>query len=418
MGYKKPDANGASTFTFEPNLAMTQAMSQMFRIPVLLRPFLKQKQVKKKAKDYLKRLKFINVCGIIILKIQPLEILIEGMKIMVTLKDIAKLAGVSESTVSLCLNDKSTVNYKTCKHVKEIARQLGYTPNAIAKSLAKQRSQTIGLVVPDIENPYFGRLIRCIDEHLTKLQYTLIVATSNDCLSNEHRIIENFISNRVEGVIIAPVNKPVKELNYIQKLNKNEIKYIFSTAYYPNIPASCVMVDLEKGTYDLVGNLISQGHRKIYFLTGDPETIPTSARIKGYEKAFDKHGLVVDKSKFVICSQPNFEQAYVATQSMLKSEKQIDAIITINDIMAMGALRALVENRIKIPEEISLAGYDNVIFSNIATIPITTVHQDIEGIAVTAVDMLINMNSEELSQNKHLLLQPQLVIRESTGPRL
>ena len=337
---------------------------------------------------------------------------------VVRLKDIAKLAGVSESTVSLALNDKSIVKEKTSKHIKEIATQLGYSPNAIAKSLARQRSDTIGLVVPDIENPYFGKLIRCVDEYLTKLHYNLIVATSNDRLSNEQRIIENFISKRVEGVIIAPVSKPVKELDYIPKLHMNEIRYIFITAYHPNLPASYVMADLEKGTYDLVDYLISKGHRKIYFLVGDQKTIPTMTRTQGYIKAFEKHGLPLDKNQFISCSLPNFDQAYEVTKSLLKSKKQIDAIITINDIMALGTFRALSENKIRIPEQMSLAGYDNVIFSSIATIPITTVQQDIKAMAIAAVDMLLKMTAEDQNQNKSLLLKTQLIIRDSTGPRI
>lgn len=337
----------------------------------------------------------------------------------ITLKDIARLAGVSESTVSLALNNKSVVKEKTREQIKEIAAQLGYLPNAMAKSLARQRSGTIGLVVPDIENPYFGRLIHCVDEYLIKLHYNLIVATSNDRLSGERRIVENFVSERVEGVIIAPVNKTARDFDYIAKLQMNKIKYVFVTAYYPNLPASYVMTDLAKGACELVDYLIRLGHRKIYFLVGDQDTIPSMTRIQGYIKAFEQHGLPVDRSRFLNCSLLDFDHAYAVTQSLLRSGKDIDAIITINDIMALGSLRALSEQKIRIPGQISLAGYDNVIFSSVATIPITTVQQDITAMAVAAVDMLLEMPAADLQPVplQSLLLPPQLIIRDSTGPR-
>jgi LacI family transcriptional regulator len=334
----------------------------------------------------------------------------------IKLTDIARMAGVSESTVSLALNDKSVVNERTRERIKKLAVELGYSPNAIAKSLARKKSGTIGLVVPDIENPYYAKLVRIVDELLNRKQYSLVVATSNERASGERRVIENFISERVEGVMIAPLNKTIKDYEHLYKLAKNEIKHVFVTAHYPEYPSSCVMVDLEKGTFDLVDYLIQQGHRKIRFLIGDQGTIPALARMQGYVKAHGKHGMKVDKSRFVHCSLPNFEQAYHAALSLLKSHKQTDAIITMNDVMALGALRAMTECGIRIPGTMSLAGYDNVIYSSIATIPITTVEQDVEAMAAAAVDMLLGMTPEDWNNHRTVMLQPRLIVRESTGP--
>ena len=343
---------------------------------------------------------------------------VESTKMAMNLKDIAILAGVSESTVSLALNNKSVVSLKTRKRIKEIAEQVGYSPNAFAQSLARKRSNTMGLVVPDIENPYYGRLISCVDSYLTGMHYNLIVATSNDSLANECRIIDNFISERVEGVIIAPTSESTKTLDYISKLEMNHIKYVFVSAYYHGFPASHVMADLENGSFELVDYLIGLGHRRIFFLVGRQDAIPTKMRVQGYVKAFKKHNLPVNKSRFVSCHHPNFEEAYVKMQSLLTSKKRIDAVITLNDIMALGALRCLLENGIRIPEQMSLAGYDNVIFSSIASIPITTVEQDIEGMAVAVVDMLLHTAEKEMNQEKSCLLKTKLIVRNSTGPRV
>jgi len=334
----------------------------------------------------------------------------------IKLKDIARMAGVSESTVSLALNNKAVVKKKTRQEIQNLARDLGYTPNAIAKSLARKKSGTIGLVVPDIENPYYGKLVRIVDELLYRRQYSLIVATSNERVSGERHVIENFISERVEGVLIAPVNKTVKDFEHLTQLIRNEIKHVFVTAYYPGFPSSYVMFDLEKGTFDLVDYLIQQGHRKIRFLISDQGSIPVSTRMQGYLRAYEKNGLKVDKSQFVHCALPNFEQAYHASMTIFQSKKQTDAVITMNDIMALGVLRAMTEQGIHIPDQMSLAGFDNVIYSSIATIPITTVEQDIQTMAEEAIEMLLNMNAENWRDDKNVLLPTNLILRQSTGP--
>lgn len=335
----------------------------------------------------------------------------------VKLKDIAVVAGVSESTVSLALNEKPVVRHETRDRIKAIAAQLGYSPNLIAKSLARSKSGTIGLVVPDIENPFFSKLIRCIDEDLLSRQINLIVATSGDRLEGEQRVIDNFISERVEGVIIAPVNQAVTDPDYIRKLESNKIRFVFATSYYPNIPAPFVMTDLEQGSFELTEHLIRQDRRRIFFLVGDRSSIPTMTRIKGYTRACEAHHLDVDDRQFIPCGQAGFEQAYRATLELLGSGCLVDAVITLNDIMALGALRALSELRIRIPGQIALAGYDNVVFSSVATIPITTVQQDMPALAAAAVDILLGQSGENTGQNRQLFLPPRLIVRESTGPR-
>lgn len=333
-----------------------------------------------------------------------------------TLKDIAKLAGVSESTVSLALNDKAVVNEKTREYIKSIATQMGYLPNSIAKSLAQRKSNTIGLVVPDIENPYFSKLIRCTDEILSASGYNLIVATSNDSIAGEQRIIENFISKRVEGVLIAPVSINVQELEYISRLENNGIRYIFVSSYYQGIEASWVMTDLEEGSFDLVHYLLELGHREILFLAGDVGTVPSKMRLQGYNKALQAYGLPVNTNHIYSCGLPNFNQAYVAMNRMIEEGRHFDAVITINDVMALGAFRAVLEHQIRVPEEISIAGYDNVIYSSIAPIPITTVEQDISKMSAAAVELLIGMIAGEQDNTRHILQKPRLIKRESTGP--
>ncbi|MEA4889842.1 MAG: LacI family DNA-binding transcriptional regulator [Clostridiaceae bacterium] len=332
----------------------------------------------------------------------------------VTLKDIARLAGVSESTVSLALNGKNIVKAKTKEHILAIAEEQGYMPNVLAKSLARRQSGTIGLVVPDIENPFYGRFIRCVDDCLAKRNYTLLVATSKDQFAGEKRVVETFIAERVEGILIAPVHHPVKNIEYLSKLTRNGIPFLYVVAYYADLAAPCVMTDLEKGAFEMTDYLIRSGHRSLYYLVGNREAVPTQLRIKGYYQAFAAHHLPVDENKLIQCAKADFTHAYQATRKLLAAATEADAILTMNDIMALGALRALLEKNIPVPDRISLAGYDNVVFSSVAAIPVTTVEQNLPVMAETAVKSLFQLIGGETLPAKPLLLPPKLIIREST----
>ena len=334
----------------------------------------------------------------------------------VKISDIAKALNISEATVSLALNDKDIVNVKTKQLVKETAEKMGYTPNAMAKGLAKRKNKNIGLIVPDITNPYYGNLVKHISDYTESYyNYNTIITTSNDDPHKEERLIENFISERVGGVIIAPANSKKVDHSYIKKLERYNINYTFATAYYPDFKAPYIMVDLEEGSYQLVSYLLDLGHRNICFLATSPDAVHTFTRIRGYEKAFGNRGIPVDPSMFIDCKVTTFEQAYTVTGRLISSRANMDAIITINDIMALGALRALIERGINIPGELSVAGYDNVIFSTVSTIPITTVHQDLERMARGAVDMLFDMIKNGQTYDRSILIEPELIIRRSTA---
>lgn len=337
---------------------------------------------------------------------------------VIKLEDIAKEAKVSVATVSLALNNSKLVKEETRNRIKKIAKDLGYSPNAMARGLAKRRSETIGLIVPDIESAYYGKLVRCIDEYVREMGYGLILAISNDKPDVERRIIKNFISQRVEGIIITPINKINHDVNYIKELNKHEIPYIFVTAPYPEIKAPCVMVDLEDGTYKLVKYLLNLGHRNIIFLAGSPKVVTTAYRINGYIKAFREADFEVDERNFIECSRINYEYACEITNKLLRDRQDIDAIITINDMMAVGVVNTLKEHKIRIPENISVAGYDNTLFSTISPVPVTTVSQDIEKMSWNAVNMLVNIIKNNDKKVESIFIKPELVIRESTGPKL
>jgi LacI family transcriptional regulator len=335
---------------------------------------------------------------------------------MIKLKDVARRAGVSEATASLVMNERPGVNAQTRQRVLRAARSLGYTPNNIARGLAMRKSHTIGLVVTDVENPYFGSLTRYIDEAARNEGYNLILSVSNDDLALEDTIITNFIGKRVDGVVVVPSLARRTDYSCYQKLVEHRIPYVFSTTFYPGVKADCVMTDLEEGSYELTKYLIGLGHRCIVFLVSAwVEAAVSSLRIRGYARAFLDSGIRYEEDCIIACGHPDFTNGYSTTLDFLES-REPDAIIAINDITALGAKRAVKEKGYRIPEDISVAGYDDVIFSSIPEIPLTTVRQNISGIAAETVKMLMGrMRGEGGRERIVKKLRPELVIRNSTG---
>jgi LacI family transcriptional regulator len=336
---------------------------------------------------------------------------------MTKLKDVARKAQVSEATASLVLNRRKGVKLETRDRVLEAARALGYTPNSVARGLAMRRTHSIGLVVTDIENPFFGSVTRFVDEAILARGYTLVLSVSNDDPDLERRIISYFIGKRVEGVIIVPAISQPQSLAHLAELERHKIPFVFSTVFYPGIAADCVMTDLRRGSYLLARYLLGLGHRNMLFLASNDRAAPVSRlRIEGIEKACREARLPADSLRIVECERPNFSCGYASTSAVLQAERP-DAIIAINDIMALGAQRAARERGFRIPRDISVCGYDDVIFSRIAEVPLTTVRQDVKGICEKSVDVLFSRITGTRKKVSVHRVQPELVIRTSTGPR-
>jgi len=337
------------------------------------------------------------------------------MKKKVTLKDIAKILGITEAAVSIALNNKPGVSDSTRQAVKELVTKLGYQPNKIAQALVEKKSKTIGLVVPDIENPYYSKMVKCVDEYLRESGYNLELAISNDDILIEKEIIKNFISKQVDGIIISPINKKVSDLTHYDLIIARDIPAVFIASRYPSIPLPCVMVDLRLGSYNLVNYLFKEGRRKIKFLTGSKDILAFSERIKGYKEAFNDNNVLFNENNIIECSRVDFQQAYFATINILKGKDDVDTIVTVNDYMALGVIKALYENNIRVPYDIAVAGYDDIIYASISNISITSVAQDIERMSQISVDIVLNGIMREFTYNEEItFIDPVLVVRAST----
>jgi LacI family transcriptional regulator len=334
---------------------------------------------------------------------------------MTKLSDVAKRAGVSTATASLVFNDRPGVNAKTRQRVQRAASELGYVPNKVARSLATNRSQTLGLVVTDIENPFFGSLTRYVDEYARRSRFSLLLALSRDDPELEDRIIETFISERVDGIIVVPTQFAREDFRSYERLRRRELPFVFSTTYYPGFEGDCVMTDLELGSYRLTRYLLELGHRDIALLVGADRGAPISTlRIGGCSRAYAEKGLALDPSRIVPCDRPDFQSGYVEAQRLLAGRRP-DAVMTINDLLALGAQKAFKEAGYSIPGDVSIAGYDDVIFASISDLHFTTVRQDIPEIARLSVELVVNRILGVAQQAVRTLIAPELMVRDSTG---
>jgi LacI family transcriptional regulator len=278
------------------------------------------------------------------------------------------------------------------------------------------RTRSIGLVVTDIENPFFGSVTRFVDEFILARDCTLVLSVSNDEPELEEKIISYFIGKRVEGVIIVPTISRRTNFSYFKDLDRHKIPFVFATTYYPGVAGDCVMTDLKKGSFQLARYLIGLGHRDVLFLASHDRTVPVSSlRIEGVQRAFAEAGLSGDGIRVVECDKANFSCGYAVTQAELGRGKP-DAIIGVNDIVALGAERAVRDMGYSIPGDISVCGYDDVIFSRISEIPLTTVKQDVKQICRKAVDVLFDRIQGARALNKIHKIAPEMVVRLSTGP--
>lgn len=333
-----------------------------------------------------------------------------------TIKDIARSLSISEATVSLALNNNPLVNVKTKERVLRAAKELKYFPNMMAKGLATKKSNTIGIIVPDINIVFYADILRAIDEMLGKAGYSVLAAMSNNDPAAEEKIIRTFISKRIEGVLAVPTNKQTKSLTAYQKaLQDYDIPLVYITSLYTTDNIRYVMGDIEAGTYMLVNHLINLGHREIVFIGGD-RTVPVAGlRIQGMQRAFQDRGLLLREENLIECDNIHYEQAVVATQALIGRRRDFTAVCSMNDEMALGVINTLQGSGIRIPEDVSVVGYDNTIFSRVSSVGITSVDSNIDQTCAQAVDMLFKVMRKEPLGEEHVMIEPTMIKRQSSG---
>lgn len=334
----------------------------------------------------------------------------------VSLADIAESAGVSKSLVSLVLNDRGDdhgISKKTQRKVKEVAEKLNYKPNSMARSLRTGKTNTIGLIIADIGNPFFARLARSIEDFAITKGYHLLFSSSDECPALEEQLIEMMQNRQVDGLIIASTFVQ-NNCKILDQMHAQGFPFVLIDRYIPNTEFSSVVSDNEKGTMELVEHLVNQGRKKIALYSITPSHLTSiTDRISGYKKALAKNNIPIDPQLII---EIPFDNTSILRESIdLLEQKKVDAIITLNNSLAHICLKSCQEKGIKIPEDMALTSFDDVDWFDLVNPGITSVRQPIEAMGERSVQILIDKFKSKKHLGKKEFLDVDLIIRKSSN---
>ena len=321
-----------------------------------------------------------------------------------TIKDVARMAGVSISTASLAINGKEGVTDKTRKLVLDAVDRLSYQPDSAARNLRASGTKVIGLLIPDVRNYFYGEITEYVRREVESYGFFLILGITGNS-NSEKKYITEFISRRVDAVIWVPQLTYVNDVEHTKELDKYHIPYLFLAADYEQSNAPFVMCNLKKGAYMMTKYLIEKNIHDIKFLIGDRRV--DEPYISGYRKAMEEANLCYDEHN-IYESPYHFEIAQKIALEIIKERPE--AIMTNSDFTACAVLQAARQKGLSIPRDMSVCGYDDVIYATINQIPLTTVHQPIKQMCKLAVNNLMNHLRYGIVPDS-AVLEPSLVIR-------
>ena len=330
----------------------------------------------------------------------------------VSLKDIAVKVGVSTALVSYVVNGQEKemrVGAEVVKKIRQALKEMNYVPNYVARSLKYGKTQTIGLVVTDIANPFFSSMVRCVEDEASRYGYTVIIGSSDENCEKSRHLVETLLNRQVDGIIIVPTDGCH---DYVEALVNEDFPLVMVDRYIPELSSNHVVLDNFKASYDAVQYLIKKGYKNIGLIAYKMNLIHMKERIRGYEEAI--------KTKGMTRNVWNIRYDYVnqdiekVLQSIYNNrvEKKIDALIFATNMLSMAGLYKIQELNLRVPEDIALIGFDGNESFDFFYSPLTFVKQPVNEMGKEAVRILVDQikGSKKIS---HISLQHQLIMRDS-----
>lgn len=332
---------------------------------------------------------------------------------MATVKDVAREAGVSLGTVSNVLNGKGSVKEANREKVWEAVKKLGFHYNMTASALRTKSTKNIGLIIPTIINPYYPELARGVEDEARKEGFTVFLCNSDRQEEKERTYINALVSKGVDGIILV---KPRIEKEELRKLGERTSLVVqdWDTDSWDGFPG--VNVNDYVGIVQGMNLLFRYGHRRIAFIGGLMESYSSRRRLMAYENCLEAQGIPY-RPEYVILGDYSGSSGYEAAKKLLKLEQMPTAIIASNDMMAMGAMKAIQAKGLQIPGDISVIGYDDIEMSRLCTPSLTTIHQPKYEAGVAAFKLLRqSISGEEIpGEKRHVLLETRMIERDSAG---
>lgn len=325
----------------------------------------------------------------------------------VTLKYIAERAGVDVSTVSRALNGSKRVKIETRDEICQIANELQYRPNELARGLVTHKTRTVGVIVPEVSNSFYSGVLMSIEKELTACGYAMILGLSHYQPETERHCLDLFLSKRVDGLIsfstmICGVGTTVPAVLVDFKDSANDMDLVASDNAY--------------GVQLAVDHLVSLGHKRIAYVTDD---VTTGARLRAFQEKTQKHGLLCDQ--YIVETKKKYEEGgYNSIEKLFQKDPAPTAVFFANDYMALGGLKALEERGLRVPNDVSVIGFDDSTMLDYLLRSITTIKQPKHFLGERAAKLLIQrMHEAEVgtsSPRERVIITPELVVRDSTGP--
>jgi len=333
---------------------------------------------------------------------------------MITIRDIANLALVSTATVSHVVNSTAYVSPELRKRVVAAIRDLRYQPSALARSLRTKQTKTVGMIIPDITNPFFPQVVRGAEDLLLQEGYTLIVGNSDGETRKEEGYYRTFCAKQVDGLllVIAPAARAPE---YLRRHNLEAIPVVYIDRFHRGLRGDGVIVDNVGGSYQAVCHLLDCGHRRIGTITGPLQLLNARMRLEGYRRAFVQHHLNVD-SNLIREGRFDSQSGYDQTKGLLGLRDRPTALFVCNALMTIGSLRALTDSGVRCPEEMALVSFDDLEWFDLLRPSISAVAQPAYDLGAKAAEILVKRFSGRLTGGSHRkVLETKLVVRDSSN---
>jgi LacI family transcriptional regulator len=329
---------------------------------------------------------------------------------MATIYEVAKLAGVSVSTVSRVLNGRKTVNDQLRAKVEKAVSTLTYKPNSVARSLASNRSDSIGILVSELNTPFFGEMLRAIELTLRTANKHVIITVGHNDLAQELDGVDFLIGRNCDALIMH-VEAVTEEM--LLKIDKENIPVALVNRVVPGLEASCVSLDNEMGGFLATSHLIQQGHTKIAYIAGPVDKVDANERLAGHKKAMKEAGLEYDPYLFYQGGYFEFDGINGLTE-LIDKGAEFSALVCANDWMASGAITCARDMGLNLPDDLSIIGFDNDLFAHHLYPKLTTLHNPIYDMGEMAAKYILNKVYKQKNEVQNLFA-PELVVRHSTG---
>lgn len=326
------------------------------------------------------------------------------------IQDVAKLANVSIATVSRVINNQGGVRKPTEERILKAIKELGYIRNAAARTIKSKETNTIGVIVPDIKNPFFPMVMAGIEMKAREKDYFTILSSTNESPIVEEKIIKNFVERGVDGVIITTANENGDQLKLLQNQN---IPIVAVDRSIKSFDVDTVLVDNLKGSYQAVQRLILQGHERIAIICGPQNTTPGQERYLGYKRALEEYGINLEE-QYVVQGDFSEQSGYFAARKLSELHARPTAIFSSNNLMTIGCMKALTDLDWKLGEEVSFIGFDDVDIATFLKPKLSVVARPMNAIGEIAFTLLHErIHFKGSLPKREYSLTPELIIRES-----